>query len=65
MSAEHIYVGKCVDMGIPRVWGKTKDDCKLAMQDYTNKHIRNLRLTMTKYPHCWKTGLTDFSKELD
>ena len=65
MSAEYIYIGKCLDVGVPRVWGKTKEDCKLAMQEYKEKHIRNLPLVMTKYPHCWDTGVTDFANELE
>tara|TARA_R100000734_G_C3305461_1_gene95975 strand:+ start:360 stop:584 length:225 start_codon:yes stop_codon:yes gene_type:complete len=35
----YIYVGKCVQVGMPRVWGRTQEDCQKAIDDYCSKKL--------------------------
>ena len=49
MNKKKVYVGKCIEVGVPRVWGVTEEECRKAMDSYTAKHVRNKQLQMFEY----------------
>ena len=49
MTKKKVYVGKCIEVGVPRVWGVTEEECRKAMDSYTAKHVRNKQLQMFEY----------------
>ena len=46
MTKKKVYVGKCIEVGVPRVYGATKEKCREAMERYTANHVRNIALQM-------------------
>ena len=49
MTKKKVYVGKCIEEGVPRVYGATKEKCREAMERYTANHVRNKALQMFEY----------------
>ena len=49
MTKKKVYVGKCIEVGVPRVYGATKEKCRAAMERYTTNHVRNKALQMFEY----------------
>jgi hypothetical protein len=49
MTKKKVYVGKCIEVGVPRVWGMTEEECREAMKDYTDNHVLNKELQMFEY----------------
>lgn len=49
MNKKKVYVGKCIEVGVPRVWGMTEEKCREAMDSYTANHVRNKALQMFEY----------------
>ena len=50
MPRPYCYVAKCLDIGCPRVWGRTREDCEKAMKNSTAKQVRFKPLGLYKYP---------------
>ena len=49
-NVKYCYVAKCLDIGCPRVWGHTREECEKAMEKWTAKQVRFKPLGLYKYP---------------
>ena len=50
MSTQYMYVGRCLHLGIPRVWAFTKEECEQAMEQWTEKQVRFKPIALWKFP---------------
>ena len=46
MKEIKIYVGRTVEDGLPRCWGRTMKDCEKAIQMWLYKQVRNKPIQM-------------------
>ena len=49
-ETRYFYVGKCFDIGCPRVWASTRAECEKLMNEWQDKQIRFKPLTLWHYP---------------
>ena len=50
MKELKVYVGRTVEDGLPRCWGRTMKDCESMVQEWLFKQIRNKPIQIWEVP---------------